>query len=89
MHLLDWHILLHFRRHLLDKDRREVRMLQEILLEDGELHSEGGGRERKFRWKNISKWLTFLCGAGFLFVFRSSCFVISPKTQNKMKYSEI
>jgi hypothetical protein len=30
-------------------------MLQEILLEDGELHSEGGGRERKFRWKNISK----------------------------------
>jgi len=63
-------------------------MLQEILLEDGELHSEGGGRERKFRWKNISKWLTFLRGAGFLFVFRICCFVISPKTQNKIKYSE-
>jgi hypothetical protein len=44
-----------FRRHLLDDDRRKVRLLQEILLEDGELHSEGGGRERKFRWRNISK----------------------------------
>jgi hypothetical protein len=30
-------------------------MLQEILLEDGEPHSEGGGRERQFHWKNISK----------------------------------
>lgn len=44
-----------FRRRLLDEDRRKVRLLQEILLEDGELHSEGGGRERKFRWRNISK----------------------------------
>ncbi|KAJ4448178.1 hypothetical protein ANN_10191 [Periplaneta americana] len=44
---------IHMRR-LLDEDRREVRMLQELLLEDGELHSEGGGRERKFRWKNIN-----------------------------------
>jgi hypothetical protein len=44
-----------FRRRLLDEDRREVRLLQELLLEDGELHSEGSGRERKFRWRNISK----------------------------------
>ena len=40
----------------MDEDRREVRLLQEMLLEDGELHSEGGGRERKFRWKNIGKF---------------------------------
>jgi hypothetical protein len=44
-----------FRRRLLDEDRREVRLLQEMLLEDGELHSEGGRRERKFHWRNISK----------------------------------
>lgn len=43
-----------YMRRLLDEDRREVRLLQEMLLEDGELHSEGGGRERKFRWRNIN-----------------------------------
>ncbi|GFG28840.1 hypothetical protein Cfor_00006, partial [Coptotermes formosanus] len=42
-----------YMHHLLDNDRREVCMLQEILLEDGEPHSEGGGRERQFHWKNI------------------------------------
>lgn len=34
----------------MDQDNREVRLLQELLLEDGELH--GAGRERKFKWKN-------------------------------------
>lgn len=29
----------------------KVKLLQELLLEDGELH--GTGRERQFRWKNI------------------------------------
>ncbi|XP_033606805.1 claspin isoform X3 [Cryptotermes secundus] len=43
-----------YMRRLLDEDRREVRFLQEMLLEDGELHSEGGGRERKFHWRNIN-----------------------------------
>ncbi|XP_021936176.1 claspin isoform X3 [Zootermopsis nevadensis] len=43
-----------YMRRLLDEDRQEVRLLQEILLEDGELHSEGGGRERKFRWRNTN-----------------------------------
>lgn len=38
---------------MLDEDRRDVRILQEMLLEDGELHSENGGRERQFRWKNV------------------------------------
>ncbi|XP_044744111.1 claspin-like [Coccinella septempunctata] len=38
-------------RQMLDEDNREVKMLQELLLEDGELH--GSGRQRQFRWKNI------------------------------------
>lgn len=39
-----------YSRQVLDQDNREVRLLQELLLEDGELH--GAGRERKFKWKN-------------------------------------
>ncbi|KAL2729052.1 claspin-like [Vespula squamosa] len=42
-------------RQILDQDQREVRMLQELLFEDGDLHTEGNGRERKFKWKNIDK----------------------------------
>ncbi|KAG5890226.1 hypothetical protein JTB14_028767 [Gonioctena quinquepunctata] len=41
---------IHMRR-MLDDDTREVKLLQELLLEDGELH--GSKRERQFRWKNI------------------------------------
>ncbi|CAG9837230.1 unnamed protein product [Diabrotica balteata] len=41
---------IHLRR-MLDDDTREVKLLQELLLEDGEL--QGSGRERQFRWKNI------------------------------------
>lgn len=52
--IVNFNILEHFfdffRRQLLDDDKREVRLLQELLLEDGEMH--GTGRERKFRWKN-------------------------------------
>lgn len=46
-------------KQVLDEDQRDVRMLQEILFDDGDLHSEGGGRERKFKWKNIGKILFF------------------------------
>lgn len=42
---------LHFKQ-LLDRDKRELKVYQEMLLEDGDLHSEGGGRQRKFRWKH-------------------------------------
>lgn len=41
------------RRRLLDDDTHEVKLLQELLLDDGEMH--GNGRERQFRWKNIGK----------------------------------
>ncbi|XP_060536035.1 claspin [Cylas formicarius] len=42
---------IHMRR-LLDDDTREVKILQELLLEDGELH--GTGRQRQFKWKNVN-----------------------------------
>ncbi|KAL3288108.1 hypothetical protein HHI36_002558 [Cryptolaemus montrouzieri] len=38
-------------KQMLDEDNREVKLLQELLLEDGELH--GSGRQRQFKWKNI------------------------------------
>ncbi|XP_050294813.1 claspin-like isoform X2 [Anthonomus grandis grandis] len=41
---------IHMRR-MLDDDNREVKLLQELLLEDGEMH--GTGRQRQFKWKNI------------------------------------
>ena len=39
-------------KQILDEDKREVRMLQEMLFEEGDLFSEST-RERKFRWRNI------------------------------------
>ncbi|KAI8425088.1 hypothetical protein MSG28_006948 [Choristoneura fumiferana] len=38
-------------RDVLDQDKREVRLIQELLFEDGDLGD--GHRQRKFRWKNI------------------------------------
>ncbi|KAL1461713.1 hypothetical protein WDU94_013585 [Cyamophila willieti] len=40
-------------RQQMDDDNREVKLLQEMLLEDGELHSEGPGRQRQFKWSNL------------------------------------
>ena len=42
-------------RQMLDDDQRDVRLLQDMLFEDGDLHSDGAGRERKFKWKNMDK----------------------------------
>ncbi|KMQ86016.1 claspin-like protein [Lasius niger] len=44
-----------YMRQVLDEDKREVRLLQELLFEDGDLHTNGMGRERKFKWRNIDK----------------------------------
>ncbi|XP_070619970.1 claspin isoform X2 [Erythrolamprus reginae] len=38
---------------ILDDDKRQLRLYQERYLLDGDLHSDGPGRMRKFRWKNI------------------------------------
>lgn len=40
-------------KQILDEDKREVRLLKELLFEDGDLHTDGMGRERKFKWRNI------------------------------------
>ncbi|CAH1637704.1 unnamed protein product [Spodoptera littoralis] len=37
-------------RDVLDQDKREVRLIQELLFEDGDLGD--GHRQRKFRWRN-------------------------------------
>lgn len=37
----------------MDQDKREVRILQELYLEDGDLHSDKG-RQRQFKWKNAA-----------------------------------
>lgn len=41
-------------KQILDEDQKEVRMLKELLFEEGDLFSESA-RERKFKWKNINK----------------------------------
>ncbi|XP_053562979.1 claspin [Bombina bombina] len=37
----------------MDEDQRRLRLYQERYLADGDLHSDGPGRMRKFRWKNL------------------------------------
>lgn len=55
---------------MLDQDNHEIKILQELLLEDGELH--GNGRQKQFRWLNIGKHfterLTFKKIVSFIFV---------------------
>ncbi|KAJ6655582.1 hypothetical protein lerEdw1_004934 [Lerista edwardsae] len=41
------------RKVMLDDDKRQLRLYQERYLADGDLHSDGPGRVRRFRWKNI------------------------------------
>ncbi|KAK7138543.1 hypothetical protein R3I93_015853 [Phoxinus phoxinus] len=40
-------------KQILDDDKRKLRLYQERYLADGDLHSDGPGRARRFRWKNI------------------------------------
>lgn len=40
----------------MDDDKRRLRIYQERYLADGDLHSDGPGRARRFRWKNISEF---------------------------------
>ncbi|XP_062846526.1 claspin [Trichomycterus rosablanca] len=46
-------------KQVLDDDKRKLRLYQERYLADGDLHSDGPGRERRFRWKNIDDNLEF------------------------------
>ncbi|XP_067389778.1 claspin isoform X2 [Emydura macquarii macquarii] len=38
---------------MLDDDKRQLRLYQERYLADGDLYSDGPGRMRRFKWKNI------------------------------------
>ncbi|KAK7899241.1 hypothetical protein WMY93_020094 [Mugilogobius chulae] len=40
-------------KQVMDDDKRRLRLYQERYLADGDLHSDGPGRARRFRWKNI------------------------------------
>lgn len=42
-------------KQMLDEDKRNVRLLKELLFEDGDLYTDVSGRERKFKWRNIDK----------------------------------
>ncbi|XP_066573249.1 claspin isoform X2 [Amia ocellicauda] len=44
-------------KQVLDDDKRRLRLYQERYLADGDLHSDGPGRARRFRWKNIDELL--------------------------------
>ncbi|XP_054619926.1 claspin isoform X2 [Dunckerocampus dactyliophorus] len=41
-------------KQIMDDDKRRLRLYQERYLADGDLHSDGPGRARRFRWKNIN-----------------------------------
>ena len=41
------------RKQVLDDDDRELMRYKEMYLPDGDLHSEGAGRHRRFQWKNM------------------------------------
>nr|XP_033492141.1 claspin isoform X2 [Epinephelus lanceolatus] len=40
-------------KQVMDDDKRRLRLYQERYLADGDLHSDGPGRARQFRWKNM------------------------------------
>lgn len=46
-------------KQILDDDKRKLRLYQERYLADGDLHSDGPGRARRFRWKNIDENFDF------------------------------
>ena len=49
-----------YSKQLIDSDKRELLRLQEMYLPDGDLHSEGGGRQRRFRWSNMGTYRNLL-----------------------------
>ena len=41
---------------MLAEDNRDIKILQEMFLENGELHSDGPKRQRLYRWSNVDGW---------------------------------
>lgn len=48
----------------MDDDKRRLRLYQERYLADGDLHSDGPGRARRFRWKNMGEFTRWGGGGG-------------------------
>lgn len=46
---------------MLDDDKRRLLLYQERYLADGDLHSDGPGRARRFRWKNMGEFFQHGC----------------------------
>lgn len=46
---------------MLDDDKRRLMLYQERYLADGDLHSDGPGRARRFRWKNMGEFFQHGC----------------------------
>ena len=44
-----------YRKATLEDDRQDIRRIQERFYEDGDLLSDGVGRRRNFRWRNIDR----------------------------------
>ncbi|KAL8618350.1 hypothetical protein ACOMHN_047422 [Nucella lapillus] len=42
-----------FRKQMLDDDDRQLMRYKEMYLPDGDMYSEGGGRQRRFHWKDL------------------------------------
>ncbi|KAL5008064.1 hypothetical protein ScPMuIL_013645 [Solemya velum] len=40
-------------KQMIDDDARQLVRFQEMYLPDGDLHTEGGGRQRNFKWRNM------------------------------------
>lgn len=47
------------RKRLRDDDDRALMRYKEMYLQDGDLYSEGAGRIRNFRWKDVGEWRMF------------------------------
>lgn len=75
------------RRWSLDEDMDKIRRLQEIYLEDGDLHTDTN--EKKFRWKNLGNSFTsrILLIRFFLYSLVSifGCFLQQNLKKNKLQ----
>lgn len=41
------------RKDQMDQEKKKLRLLQEMYLQDGDMHQSKGHRKKNFRWKNI------------------------------------
>ena len=50
------------RKQRVDEDARQLMLMKEMLLPDGDLHSDSK-RQRKFRWRNVGELLSHVSQA--------------------------